>query len=198
MNVGRVRQSLSKRRLLLGGRRSVYLAELRIHGAREPTVRFIRFQKWGIRERLDEGKPLLQAMLESEEYTDYVLDRRLGVLQLGMHLPEGLSLHRTREHYHGANPELAGRPIPVVYFERDFLHGLATDKLPLSKYLQPGYAGRLAALLGRAASSNLICGRAVERTKQVMFDDGDEVIQEDPATVNKEFLPACRQLCGLG
>jgi hypothetical protein len=182
VNIGRITQSLSKRQLLLGGRRSVYLAELKVRGAPAPTVRFIRFQKWGIRERLDEGKPLLQAILESEEYTDYVLDRRLGVLQLGMNVPPGLSLRRTREWYTGVNRDFHGQLIPVTYFERDYQSGLATDKLPLSKYLKPGYAERLAGLLGRAAAANIIVGRAVERTKQVMFDDGDEVIMEDPAT----------------
>jgi len=182
VNIGRITQSLSKRQLLLGGRRAVYLAELKVRGAPAPIVRFIRFQKWGIRERLDEGKPLLQAILESEEYTDYVLDRRLGTLQLGMNVPPGLSLRRTRERYTGVNRDFHGQLIPVIYFERDYQNGLATDKLPLSKYLRPGYAERLAGLLGRAAAANLIVGRAVERTQQVMFDDGDEVIMEDPAT----------------
>ncbi len=182
VNIGRITQSLSKRQLLLGGRRSVYLAELKVRGASAPIVRFIRFQKWGIRERLDEGKPLLQAILESEEYTDYVLDRRLGTLQLGMNVPPGLSLRRTRERYTGVNRDFHGQLIPVIYFERDYQNGLATDKLPLSKYLRPGYAERLAGLLGRAAAANIIVGRAVERTKQVMFDDGDEVLMEDPAT----------------
>ena len=182
VNIGRITQSLSKRQLQLGGRRAVYLAELKVRGAPAPIVRFIRFQKWGIRERLDEGKPLLQAILESEEYTDYVLDRRLGVLQLGMNVPPGLSLRRTRERYTGVNRDFHGQLIPVTYFERDYQSGLATDKLPLSKYLKPGYAERLAGLLGRAAAANIIVGRAVERTKQVMFDDGDEVIMEDPAT----------------
>jgi len=145
-------------------------------------VRFIRFQKWGIRERLDEGKSLLQAMLESEEYTDYVLDRRLGVLQLGMNVPAGLSLQRTRDRYTGNNSEVAGRLIPALYFERDYLHGLATDKLPLAKYLKASYADRLAWLLGRAAAANMITGRALEGTKEVLFDDGDEVIIESATT----------------
>ncbi len=121
-------------------------------------------------------------MLESEEYTDYVLDRRLGVVQLGMNVPAGISLLRTRERYTGSQHELSGRPVPAMYFERDYLHGVATDKLPLSKYLKPGYADRLAWLLGRAAAANMIAGRALEETKQVLFDDGDEVIIESAIT----------------
>jgi hypothetical protein len=182
VNVGRIVESLSKERPQVRGRRGVYLAELQPRGSAAPLVRFIRFQKWGIRERLDEGKPLLQAMLESEEYTDYVLDRRLGVLQLGMNVPAGIILQRTRDRYSGNNRELSGRLIPALYFERDYLHGLATDKLPLSKYLKVGYAGRLAWLLGRAAAANMITGRALEGTKQVLFDDGDEVIIESVIT----------------
>ena len=182
VNVGRIVESLSKERPQVRGRRGVYLAELQPRGAMDPLVRFIRFQKWGIRERLDERKPLLQAMLESEEYTDYVLDRRLGVLQLGMNVPAGLSLQRVRDRYKGDNREVSGRLIPAVYFERDYLHGLATDKLPQSKYLKAGYADRLAWLLGWAAASNMITGRALEATKQALFDDGDEVILESPAT----------------
>jgi hypothetical protein len=182
VNIGRVSQSLSRRQLAPGSRRSVYLAELRVRGKSAPIVRFIRFQKWGIRERLDEGKELLQAILESEEYTDYVLDRRLGVQQLGMRLPQGMSLRRTREEYTGKNRAMVGQILPVIYFERDYLHGQATDKLPLSKYLNGAYALRFAQLLGRAAAANIICGRAVEGTKQVLFDDGDEVIMENPVT----------------
>ena len=182
VNIGRVSQSLSRRQLLPGTRRSVYLAELKGRVMTAPVVRFIRFQKWGVRERLDEGKDLLQAILGSEEYTDYVLDRRLGVQQLGMRLPQGISLRRTREVYTGKNQAIVGQIIPVVYFERDYLNGQATDKLPLSRYHNGDYAWRLAQLLGRAAAVNIICGRATEHPMQVMFDDGDEVIMEDPAT----------------
>jgi hypothetical protein len=188
VNVGRIVESLSKERPLVRGRRGVYVAELQPRGAAAPLVRFIRFQKWGIRERLDEGRQLLQAMIESEEYTDYVLDRRLGVLQLGMNVPAGLSLQRVRDRYIGNNRELSGRLIPAVYFERDYLHGMATDKLPLSKYLMAGYAGRLAGLLGLAAAANMIAGRALEGTKQVLFDDGDEVIIESLVTGLPEQL----------
>ena len=99
-----------------------------------------------------------------------------------MNVPAGLSLQRTHERYLGANSAVSGRLIPAHYFERDYLHGLATDKLPRSKYLKPGYSSRLAALLGRAAAANLIAGRAREETKRAIFDDGDEVVMEDPAT----------------
>jgi hypothetical protein len=182
INIGRISRSLSKVRPQLHGRRGVYLAQLRLHGAPTPLLRLIRMQKWGIRERLDEGKSLLQALLENEEYTDYVLDRRLGLRQLGMSLPGRIRILRAREVYQGVNAEVHGRTIPVVCFERDYQSGLATDKVPMPRYQKEGVAGRLAVLLGRAAATNLIVGRALEQTLRAMFDDGDEIIKEDPAT----------------
>ena len=182
INIGRIGQSLSRVRPQAHGRRGVYVVQLKLQGVPQPVLRHIRMQKWGIRERLDEGRSLLQAMLENEEYTDYVLDRRLGLRQLGMNLPPRIRILRTREIYHGLNPEVNGQTIPVVCFERDYLAGQATDKLPASRYLIFGYAQRLASLLGRAAASNLIVGRAAEHGQQVTFDDGDEVIVEDPLT----------------
>jgi hypothetical protein len=182
INIGRIGRSLSKVRPQVKGRRGVYLVQLKLHGVPVPLLRLIRMQKWGIRERLNEGKSLLQALLENEEYTDYVLDRRLGLRQLGMNLPGRIRILRTTETYCGMNREISGRTIPVICFERDYLAGLATDKVPPSHYLKAGYAGRLAALLGRAAATNLIVGRAMEQARQAMFDDGDEVIQEDPLT----------------
>lgn len=182
INLGRIGHSLSRVRPQTHGRRGVFLVQLKLHGHPAPLLRFIRMQKWGIRERLDEGKPLLQALLENEEYTDYVLDRRLGLRQLGMTLPPRIRLLRARETYQGANREVSGETIPVICFERDYLGGLATDKVPATRYQQPDYARRFAALLGRAAASNLIVGRANPRTRTAIFDDGDEVVLEDPAT----------------
>lgn len=182
INIGRISRSLSKVRPQLRGRRGVYLAQLKLQGVATPLRRLIRMQKWGMRERLDEGKSLLQALLETEEYTDYVLDRRLGLRQLGMNLPGRIRILRGQEIYQGVNLEVRGRTIPVACFERDYQTGLATDKVPASRYQKPGQAERLGLLLGRAAASNLIVGRALEQTLRAMFDDGDEIIQEDPVT----------------
>lgn len=179
INIGRIRRSLSTIRPLLSGRRGVYLVQLKLHSVPEPFVRLIRLQKWGIAEHLDEGKTLLQAVLENDDYTDYVLDRALGARQLGMNLPARSRVIRTRETYNGSNPEFRGRTLPVVCFERGYLGGLATDKVPLSKYLREGYSIRLAALLGKAAASNIIVGRAGEKGIHSMFDDGDEILLED-------------------
>jgi hypothetical protein len=182
INIGRIGSSLSNVRPLVRGRRGVYLAQLKPHSVPATILRLIRLQKWGIGERLDEGKPLLQALLENDEYTDYVLDRRLGLRQLGMNLPDRSRILRTQETYAGLNREVSGRTIPVVSFERGYLDGLATDKVPPSRYLKEGYADRLAALLGDAAAPNIVVGRAMEQGMQALFDDGDEIILEDQAT----------------
>jgi hypothetical protein len=68
--------------------------------------------------------------------------------------------------------------IRTIYFEREYLPGIATDKLPLERYVRPGYAAKLASLLGRAAASSIIVGRALEAGKRPVFDDGDEVVRE--------------------
>lgn len=178
INIGRVGSSLSVRPIT-EGRRGVYIAEIKVAGVPEPIVRFIRMQKWGIRERLDQGKDLLQSIIESEEYTDYILDRRLACWQLGMNVELRISMHRVSEIYNGPNPAAKGRMIWATYFERDYIPGIATDKLSDSKLENPQYALRLARLLGQAAAPNIIVGRSAGGGKMI-FDDGDEVIIEGP------------------
>ena len=75
--------------------------------------------------------------------------------------------------------------IRTIYFEREYLPGIATDKLPLVKYAHPGYGQKLASLLGRAAASSMIVGRSLESGKLPVFDDGDEVVRE-----GEDGLPA--------
>jgi hypothetical protein len=177
VNVGRIVSSLSARPLK-DGRRGVYIAELKLSNAPKPIVRFIRMQKWGIRERLDEGKGLLEAIIQSEEYTNYILDRRLGCRQLGMNLPPRVNMRRLSEVYNGSNLACCGQAIWATYSERDYIQGIATDKIPSSRYANDTYALRLAWLLGNAAASNIIVGRAYEKGNRVIFDDGDEVVVE--------------------
>ena len=150
--------------------------------------RLIRLQKWGVWEHLDEGKDLLQSIKESDDYTDFWLDRRLGCRQLGMNMTGRVAMRRLSEIYTGANARFRGQTIRTTYFEREYLAGIATDKLPLGKYLHPAYGQRLAALLGQAAASNLIVGRALESGKRPVFDDGDEVVREAEDGLPAEIL----------
>lgn len=105
-------------------------------------------------------------MQESLEYTDFWLDRRLGCRQLGMKLTGRVVMRQLREIYTGLNAGYAGQPIHTTYFEREFLEGIATDKIPVDRYTRAGYAIRLASLLGRAAVASIIVGRSLRGRPQ--------------------------------
>ena len=190
VNLGCVPESLSLDRPQKQGRRGVYLVEFHSPSERAAIKRFIRLQKWGIWEHLDEGKDLLQSIKESDDYTDYWLDRRLGCRQLGMNMTCRVAMQRLSETYAGANARFRGELIRTIYFEREYLPGFATDKLPLERYVRPGYAAKLASLLGRAAASSIIVGRALEAGKRPVFDDGDEVVREGEDGLPMEIMEA--------
>jgi hypothetical protein len=189
INLGAVPESLSLDRPQKEGRRAVYVAEFHVRNQSAPIRRYLRLQKWGVWEHLDEGKDLLQSILESDEYTDYSLDRRLGCRQLGMNLSRRSVMRRISEVYQGINHRHHGQIIRTTYFERDYLPGIATDKLPLDRYARPGYAAELAALLGGAAASSMIVGRSLEDARPA-FDDGDEVVLEAANGLASEILVA--------
>jgi hypothetical protein len=188
INIGRLPEPLSLTRPQQRGRRAVYIAEFQCQGEPGPIRRFIRLQKWGVREHLEEGKNLEQSVEESEDYTDYWLDRRLGCRQLGMKLTGRVVMRRLTEIYNGSNAAYRGRPIRTTYFEREYLPGIATDKLPLENYTRPGYAARLATFLGEAAASSMIVGRWFTTTDRPIFDDGDEVVLDGPDGLPKDVL----------
>ncbi len=188
VNVGRVVQSLSQRPKA-AGRRDVYIAELKLRDSDQEIVNIIRMQKWGVREHLDEGKDLLGAILESEEYTEYVLDRRLGCRQLGMNLPKRFTAKKISERYDGRQEQYRGTPIWSTYFERDYIRGIATDKIPRHRFADDRFALEFARLLGGAAASNMIVGRC-DMNGHVLFDDGDEVVLESQEGMPVEIVVA--------
>jgi hypothetical protein len=129
-----------------------------------------------VREHLDLGRQLIEAMIRSEEYTEYILDRRLGCRQLGMNLPVRVAAKKIAERYvphHGD-----GFMIWSPHFERDYIRGIATDKLPLYRFENQAFAVGCARLLGRSAAPNIIVGRC-DQGGNPLFDDGDEVLIED-------------------
>jgi hypothetical protein len=178
INIGRISRSLSCRQQEMQRRASVYVVQVKEADKPTPTINIIRFQKWCISEHLDEGKNLVQSIMEAVDYTDYILDRRLGCRQLGMNLPAKVTTGRVRETYFGSNAEFRGTRCWVSYFERAYIKGCATDKLRPRRYTDPEFNRRLARFLGEAAAINMIVGRAYQ-DKHVMFDDGDEVIVFD-------------------
>ena len=74
-----------------------------------------------------------------------------------------------------------------TYFEREYLPGMATDKIPPSRFRDPAYSLKFAALLGRAAAPNMIVGRT-NLEDHVLFDDGDEVLLEAAGGRPSEIL----------
>jgi hypothetical protein len=82
------------------------------------------------------------------------------------------------ERYAGINELYRGQLIWSTYFERDYVRGLATDKVPTARLADDRYAFALARVLGHAAAPNLIVGRC-DPAGNVVFDAGDELIVED-------------------
>ena len=161
----------------VGGHRA-YLAEVKHRGAEKPVLRILRIQRWGIRGHLDAGKDLLWAIMEAQDYTEYTLDRRLGCWELGMPLPGRIDTRFVYEAYNGTNLALQTTRIWTTYYERDFINGLATDKIPEARLKDSAFALSLARLLGQAAAPNLVVGRTSQEGK-VTFDGGDEMLLMD-------------------
>jgi hypothetical protein len=186
VNIGRVVNSLSRGRDC-NGRRDVYIAVIRQRRQPEETVSIIRLQKWGVREHLDNGVPQLRAMYDSEEYTEYVLDRRLGCRHLGMNIITRFSTRKICERYYREGFPAGGITIWSPYFERPYIRGVATDKVPVTRLSDPRFTVQLAQLLGSAAAPNLIVGRS-ELSGKVLFDDGDEVLLLDEDGLPHEIV----------
>lgn len=188
VNIGRIVRPLSLRDEA-PGRRDVYITQIKQRGIQDEILRIIRMQKWGIREHLDKDKELLDAIIQSEEYTEYTLDRRLGCRQLGMNLPAHTTANRISERYSCPRRDMWDVAIRSPYFERDYVRGMATDKIPPEKMADPVFASRFARLLGRAAAPNMIVGRYDPRG-YVVFDDGDEIVIEDENGLPVEIVEA--------
>jgi len=188
VNIGRVIGSLSYRPPTRG-RREVYIAEVKQRDSKKEILSIIRVQKWGVCEHLDEGKDLLEAILDSEEYMEYVLDRRLGCRQLGMNVPTRVTAKKIAETYFGKHSEYRGTLIWTRYFERDYIPGVATDKIPSHRFRDDAFASGFALLLGRAAASNVIVGRS-SPGNHVLFDDGDEVMLDNEQGIPTEVVVA--------
>ncbi len=173
VNIGRTRRSLSGRKGQ-GPRALVYIVEMKERHRPQPSVKIVRIQRWTVASHLAEGKPLLQSMLEAEDYTDYVMDRRLGARQLGMHLPAAMIPRTFRETVCDRNGTC--HHVWTGYFERDYISGCATDKIPENLYASDAFCQCFFRLLGQAAAPNLVVGRAAVESGKTIFDDGDEVI----------------------
>jgi len=178
VNVGRIARSLARRPVEGHRRGSVYIVQFKEIGSDVERLFILRFQKWGIAEHLDEGKPLLQSILEANEYADYILDRRLACRQLGMNLPHHVGFGQLTEKYLGNN-QYRGTTVRAYYYARSYIPGVASDKVPPERFRNPAFAKAFAALMGRAAALDIIVGRAATETGELLFDQVHEVLVPD-------------------
>lgn len=170
VNVGRVEAAQTDRDRA-GEQREVYLVVLGLADGTE-NIRLVRMMKWDVMHRIKIGIPLNQAVAMTFEYRDYIFDRLKAATALDVCIPSFTEI-RLEEEPHGLGV------IPVFFFDRRYVSGMATDKIPSAQYGRQGFIVRLARLLGVAAATSLVLGRASPRTGQIYFDDGDEVIQFD-------------------
>ncbi len=161
----------------------VYIAEVKHLGDPKPVLRILRMQQWGMREHLDDTKIIrdkLFAFEKAMEYTEFTRDRRLACWELGMPLPGRIDTKFISEIYRGNQERYHGHRIWTTYYERDFIKGQATNKIPKERLQDPEYALLVAALLGQAAAPNIVVGRTKgEYSNRVVFDSGDEMILSD-------------------
>ena len=183
INIGRIASSLSRKPVEGNRRGNVYIMQFREKGSDRDKVMMIRLQKWGVAEHLDEGKDLLQSIVEADEYSDYILDRRLMCRQLGMNLPKRIGYGHFTEKYRGTN-QYNGVAVRTSYFVRGYVTGVASDKVPLAKYRNPAFAQAFAFLLGEAAAIDMVVGRRSSVTKELLFDKNYEIVK-----LNAEGIP---------
>lgn len=185
INIGRIANSLARRPVAGGRRGNMYIMQYREEGSAEAKVKIIRLQKWGVAEHLDEGKDLLQAIIEADEYSDYILDRRLMCRQLGMNLPRHLGYGHFTEKYRGLN-QYNGVAVRTSYFVRSYVPGIASDKIPRARYRNPAFAQAFAFLMGEAAATDMIVGRRSTATQELLFDKNYEIVRLDAEGIPAE------------
>lgn len=179
VNVGRISHSLARKPVEGMRRGNVYIVQYKEVGEPISRVFIIRFQKWGIAEHLDEGKDLLTSILEANDYSDYIMDRRLACRQLGMSLPRHVGFGQFTEKYTGKN-QYFGTTVRAYYYVRQYVHGIASDKIPVERFHNPAFALKFAELMGEAAALDLVVGRKATETNEPLFDKNYEVLQISP------------------
>ena len=180
VNVGRIPRSLARTPVSGGRHRTgVYIVQYKEQSEPISRVFILRFQTWGIAEHLDEGKDMLSAIIEADTYSDYIMDRRLACRQLGMNLPKHVGFGQFTEKYTGNNL-YNGTTIRAYYYVRQYVPGIASDKILPERFHNPAFALKFAELMGAAAALDLVVGRRTTETSEPIFDRNYEVLQIDP------------------
>jgi hypothetical protein len=179
INVGRIEESQSTREIS-GEQREVYLVVMTTRDEQD-SIRVLRLIKWDVMHRIKMGIPLEQAVRETIKYRDYIFDRLHAAAQLGFPVLSYSEI-RLDERVPGLGP------IPAFFFERQYISGVVTDKIPICCYKNPNFIKRLSALLGGAATFTLVLGRANPLTGKIFYDDGDEVIQLNSSSIPTRLI----------
>ncbi|MCE5333709.1 MAG: hypothetical protein LLG06_03885 [Desulfobacteraceae bacterium] len=170
INIGHVEASLTTRDIS-GEQRDVYLVVMSSTDADE-SIRLIRLMKWDVFQRVKMGVPVEQAVAATISYRNYIFDRLRAAALLGFPILSYREIRLTEE-----IPGIG--QVPSFFFDRQYVQGIVTDKIPDSYYRHPQFITNLSSLLGAAASFSLILGRASPRTGKIYYDDGDELVQFD-------------------
>jgi hypothetical protein len=179
INVGRIEESQSSREAS-GEEREVYLVVMTTRDGQD-SIRILRLMKWDVIHRIKMGIPLEQAVTETIKYRNYIFDRLHAAAQLGFPI---LSYSEIRLDQRVPGLGL----IPAFFFERQYISGVVTDKIPISCYRNPNFIKSLSGLLGGAATFTLVLGRASPRTGKIFYDDGDEVIQFNSRSIPSRLI----------
>lgn len=168
INIGRIQESQSVRDIS-GEEREVYLVAMTsLEGI--DSLRIIRLMKWDVIHRIKMGIPLEQAIEETFKYRDYIFDRLHAAVKLGFPILAYGEI-RLEQQVPGIGS------VPAFFFERQYVTGVVSDKLPVSCYKSPEFIESFACLMGLAAAFTLVLGKVSFRTGKVFYDDGDELIQ---------------------
>jgi hypothetical protein len=169
LNLGRLMRSQSNKRAA-GSYREVFIAVLRQRGEQHEQIRILRKVFRGVLYFLNRGHDLQKAKKLAEGYLEYTFDRREILSLLGADTPKVSYLSRD-EHMPGIGT------VPVIYFNRPYIQGLATDKISYNYFSHQGFVNSQAALLGSEAALNIFVGRCEQDSGNVFFGDGDELLQ---------------------
>jgi hypothetical protein len=170
INIGHVELPQTHRDIS-GQERDVYLVVMTTKEGKD-AIRLLRLMKWDVIHRIKIGVPVQQAIAETLYYRDYIFDRLHAAAQLGFPI---LSYNDIR-----LDEEIPGLGVlPAFFFERPYVQGTVTDKIPLSCYGKPAFLTNLSRLLGAAATFSLVLGKASPVTGKMFYDDGDELVQFD-------------------
>lgn len=179
INIGRLKESQSSRDIS-GEEREVYLVVMTALDQKD-SIRLLRLMKWDVVHRINLGIPLDKAIDETFKYRDYIFDRLHAAAKLGFPILSYDDI-RIDERVPGLGV------IPSFFFERQYISGIVTDKIPISCYKNPHFIQSLSRLLGDAATFSLVLGRACPRTGKIFYDDGDEVIQLNSSSIPTRLI----------